>query len=217
MCEHCLPQQGLSRRALLGAAGAGALALMTGTPRMAAASAPSIAVAPGLDIWPRSAWADGRPPLGPIEQEDVRFLLVHHTASSNSYSESGAIDIMRGAYDLHTGPDKGWPDVAYNFFVDRFGRVFEARAGSIDGAVVADATGGSQGFAQLVCIIGNFTSEMPSASALSSAGRVLAWMADRFEIDTRPGSTVDFVSRGSNLWPVGTPVVARVRSPDTAI
>ena len=78
-------------------------------------------------------------------------------------AEPGAIDIMRGAYDLHTGPDKGWPDVAYNFFVAPDGSVWEGRAGSLDGPVTADATGGNQGYSQLVCLLGNHVDVPPTA------------------------------------------------------
>ncbi len=55
----------------------------------------------------------------------------------------------------HTGPDKGWPDIAYNFMVDRFGQIFEARAGSLAGPVAGSATGGNQGFSQLCCFLGH--------------------------------------------------------------
>ncbi len=86
--------------------------------------------------------------------------------------------------------------------------MFEARAGSLGGAVVADATGGSQGFAQLVCLLGDFTNTMPSNEAITSLTRVLAWLADRHGVATTPGSIVSFISRGSNKWPAGTEVTA---------
>ncbi|MEQ1694146.1 MAG: carboxyl transferase domain-containing protein, partial [Gemmatimonas sp.] len=92
--------------------------------------------------------------------EDVRFLLIHHTATSNNPA-GGAIEVLRQTYGYQTGPAKNWPDVCYEFFVDRDGLVYEGRKGALAGPVVADATGGSQGFAQLVCLIGNFTSVLP--------------------------------------------------------
>ncbi|MEO6126189.1 MAG: N-acetylmuramoyl-L-alanine amidase [Ilumatobacteraceae bacterium] len=140
--------------------------------------------------------------------EEVRFLLVHHTASSNKYQPDGVASILLGAYRFHVSAEKGFADICYNFLIDRFGRVWEGRAGSIDGPVTADATGGSQGFAQLVCLIGDFTSELPTPEALDALTRILAWMADRFGVDTTPGATVEFVSRGSNRWSAGENVVA---------
>ncbi len=167
-----------------------------------------IEVDPGLVIRPRSAWAgEQRPPSGPLTAEtDVRFLLVHHSASSNDYTEADVASTIQGFHAFHTGPDKGWPDIAYNFMIDRFGTVWEARTGSLDGPVIGDATGGNQGFSQLVCLIGDFTSEPPPKVALDSLVRTLAWLADRSSLDTSPGATTRFVSRGSNRHAAGVEV-----------
>jgi len=35
---------------------------------------------------------------------------------------------------------------------------------------------------------------------------LLAWLADSYAVDTAPGATARFTSRGSNRWPVGAPV-----------
>lgn len=184
--------------------------LMSDEGSMTLADMPEVApvvVTTGLEIWPRGAWAVDRPPKSGVRPEpDVRFLLVHHTASSNTYTADRVAAVIRQIYDFHTGPEKRWPDVCYNFFVDRYGGVWEGRAGSLTGPVRADATGGSQGFGQLVCLIGDFTSEMPTDAALDSTRRTLAWLADRYRIETTPGAVVTFVSRGSNRWPVGTSV-----------
>jgi hypothetical protein len=42
------------------------------------------------------------------------------------------------------------------------GSIWETRAGSLAGPVVADATGGNQGYAQLVCLIGDFENQAPA-------------------------------------------------------
>jgi hypothetical protein len=77
---------------------------------------------------------------------------------------------------------------------------------------MADATGGSQGFAQLVCLLGNFVDDEPSAEMLSSLEQVLAWLGGRYSIDTSTGATTSFLSRGSNRWPVGENVTVRTIS-----
>ena len=156
MCGPSAPdppgRPGPSRRQVL-LAGAAA-PLLVRLPR----AVPTVALG-GVEVQPRSAWGADLMPKGPLAQEaagDVRFLLVHHTASSNSYAEAGVAGLLRGFYGFHTG-EKGWPDIAYNFLVDRFGRVWEGRTGSLDAPVKVDATGGSQGFAQLACFIGDHT------------------------------------------------------------
>jgi hypothetical protein len=210
------PGDGWSRRDLFvtGAIAASALAAPRGDgdpvrPKRGKA----VQVSPPIDIAPRSAWATGRPPKWDIPPEEVKFLLVHHTASTNAYSAADVPGILRQTYDWQTSPAKGWPDVCYHFFVDRFGRVWEGRAGSLAGPVVADATGGNQGYAQLVCLVGDFTSQMPSAPALEALATTLAWLAGRYSVDTSPGASVQFVSRGSQRWPRGTIVTTATVAP----
>lgn len=172
-------------------------------------------VAEGLDVIPRAAWGDDLPPTGPLRSEDVRFLLVHHTASTFLLDDPRRV--IRSVYAFHTGPQKRWPDVAYNFFVAPDGSVWEGRAGSLDEAVEADATGGNQGFAQLVCLIGDHSLTPPSTVAQDALVRTLAWLADRHRLGVHRGATARFVSRGSNRYPAGTPVATPVISPHRAV
>src|SRR5688500_5662024 len=100
---------------------------------------------PPFPIHRREEWGADLAPKGPLEVEapgDVRFLLVHHSVSGNDYAPEAVAPEIRSFYALHTGPEKGWPDVAYNFFVDRFGEIWEGRQGSVGAPVKASATGG---------------------------------------------------------------------------
>jgi hypothetical protein len=148
-----------------------------------------------------------------MQAEDVRFLLVHHSATSNFVPDPRSL--IRGVFAFHTSSAKGWPDVAYNFFVAPDGSVWEGRAGSIDGAVAADATGGNQGYSQLVCLLGNHSTVAPTPAAQNSLVRTLAWMAGRFSLNTYADAATTFVSRGSNKFPAGatitTPIVSAHR------
>ena len=185
----------LTRRQFIGAAAGFALACSVPAP-------PARAVT----IQPRSSWATDRPPKGPLSAEEVRFLIVHHSASRNGHSGAEAPGILRGYYDYHTSPEKGWNDIAYNFLIDAEGGIWEGRAGSLDGPVAGDATGGNQGFSQLVCLIGDYHTVAPSSASLSSLVSVLAWLADRYDLPTAPGAQVTFRSRGSNKHPSGASV-----------
>lgn len=162
--------------------------------------------AAGLTINPRSSWGADLPPKGPLSSEDVKFLIVHHSASNNGHTGADAPRILRGWYAFHTSPEKGWNDIAYNFVIDSEGGIWEARQGSLAGAVAGDATGGNQGFTQLVCIIGDYNAVNPTRASLDSLARLLAWLADRYGVSTAPGAQVTFTSRGSNLWSKGTEV-----------
>ena len=153
---------------------------------------------------PRSAWADVGA-AGPLEVEEVRFLLVHHTASSTQHQAEDVPEILRRIRSFHVD-SRGWNDIAYNFLIDRYGSVWEGREGSMDGPVRGDATGGNQGYSQLVCLIGDFTDAPPTEEAQQALVATLSWLAARYGIDVSPGASVSFVSRGSNRWPEGTEV-----------
>ena len=199
------PGHGVSRRTVLRAAVTLPAAALLGT---AALTRAANAAGPLL-VHPRAAWAADLPPVGPLPEEapgDVRFLLVHHTASTNDYGEGDTVGQLRSFFRYHIGAEKGWPDIAYNFLVDRYGGVWEGRSGSTQGPVIPSATGGTQGFAQLACFIGDHTEVAPTAEARTSMLRLLAVLADRYGVDTAPGATTTFVSRGSNRWARGESV-----------
>jgi N-acetylmuramoyl-L-alanine amidase len=191
------------------------LAFAPGAAATAATSQATMAPNPakyGLDVHPRADWADAGKSL-PIKGElkaepDVRMLLVHHSATRNTYTEAGVADQLRSVYSWHTGKEKGWPDIAYNFLVDRFGGVWEGRAGSLAGPIAGSATGGNQGFTQLVTMIGDFTTEAPTAAQQDSVVRMLATLADAYGIDTALGATATFTSKGSNKHKAGKKVSA---------
>lgn len=170
-------------------------------------------VAPGLSIHPRADWGADLPPKWAMPPEVVKFLLVHHTATSNDISDPRSL--IRGVYAFHTSSAKRWPDVAYNFFVAPDGSVWEGRAGSIAGPVTADATGGNQGYSQLVCLLGNYVDVAPTAAAQASLVRTLSWLAGRFSLNTYADASTTFVSRGSNKFAAGqtitTPIVSAHR------
>lgn len=156
-------------------------------------------------IRPREAWAAGlsHPDPLPVE-DDVTFLLVHHTETPNGDSPEGVVRRLRSIHAFHTG-EKGWKDVAYNFFVDAYGRIWEGRAGSLEAPVRGDATGGSQGHAILCCFVGDHSRVPPTEAAQAAMGSLLGRLAVQYGVDLAAPS-VTFVSRGSNRWPAGSTV-----------
>ncbi|WP_432557971.1 N-acetylmuramoyl-L-alanine amidase [Granulicoccus sp. GXG6511] len=191
---------GVSRRGML-IAGLGAMAAFglagAGTSAYAGPARPA--------IHPRADWAGGRSASGTLKDEDVRFLIIHHSESPNTEKPGSIPGRLRSFFDYHTGT-KGWPDVAYNFFVDPFGEIWEGRTGSLAGPVRGDATGGSQGYAQLCCFVGDHTASLPTDAAMTAMTALVAWLADRYRIDLAGSQSIAFTSRGSNRWPKGTEV-----------
>ena len=71
----------------------------------------------------------------------IKACVVHHTADPGSYSQSEVPAVIRGMYRYHT-VTLGWSDLGYNFVVDRFGGIWEGRAGGITLPVVGAHAGG---------------------------------------------------------------------------
>jgi hypothetical protein len=102
------------------------------------------------------------------------MAFVHHTQSPNGYS-AGEVPAMLRAIFLFHRDVRGWNDIGYNFVVDLFGRIFEARAGGIDEAVVGAQAGGYNLVSTGAAVLGDFGSSPISAPAAGALERLLAW------------------------------------------
>lgn len=209
----------LSRREVLASLGARVAFSRTGSATATTASGqgpvpipvPTWDNAYGVVVTPRSGWVPAKAPI--VDNLDIEpsvaVLIVHHSETSNSYAVEDVPKVLRSFRSYHLSRKKGWPDVAYNFFVDRFGGVWEGRTGSIAAAVAGSATGGNQGSSQLVCLVGNHNTVSPSEAALASLTRLLAALADHYLLPTGSETTTEFVSNGSTRWPTGEIVRTR--------
>ena len=77
----------------------------------------------GLVVTSRAGWVPDTAPIvsGLSTEAAVAVLVVHHSETSNGYAVEDVPKVLRSFRAYHVSPKKGWPDVAYNFFVDRFG------------------------------------------------------------------------------------------------
>ena len=127
------------------------------------------------EIVPRAAWgAEGcvprvRPRVGRVE-----FGMVHHTVSANAYAPEDGPGMILAICRYHRNAN-GWNDIGYNFLVDRYGRIYEGRAGGIDQAVAGAQAQGWNSVSTSVANVGTFTAEGQTPAALSALGRLLAW------------------------------------------
>ena len=206
----------LSRRGALAALGATVAFARTGQVPAAATAVtqppqPTWGNAYGLVVAPRSAWVPTNAPVvANLDVEpSVAVLIVHHSETSNTYAVEDGPKVLRSFRAYHMSRKKGWPDVAYNFFVDRFGGVWEGRTGSLIAPVAGSATGGNQGGSQLVCLVGNHHTVPPTEAALASLTNLLATLADHYMLPLEPDATTEFASRGSTRWPAGATVRTR--------
>lgn len=175
-----------------------------GTVAKPAASA--FAMAADVPVISRAQWgADESLRRGApsIAAQGVRMAFVHHTVNSNSYGPDEADDMIRGIYAFHTQA-RGFNDIGYNFIVDRFGRVFEGRAGGIDKAVIGAHAEGFNTNSTGVAVLGDYTSVDPGPAVIDALQRLLAWKLDVHHVDPRGWTQV--VSRGSPKYPEGAVV-----------
>jgi putative cell wall-binding protein len=156
-------------------------------------------------IVPRAGWGanEAYRTCCPRYADAVRVGIVHHTDTTNSYSSAEAPGVIRAIYYYHTHT-RGFDDIAYNFLIDRYGTIYEGRAGGVDrpviGAHTAGMNTGTTGFA----LIGNFTSALPTQAAGLALERLIAW---KFDVHHIPVSgSVQMVSGGSDLFAPGSTV-----------
>ncbi|HET9721364.1 MAG TPA: N-acetylmuramoyl-L-alanine amidase [Solirubrobacteraceae bacterium] len=126
-------------------------------------------------ILARRGWARGRArPRHAPEYGSIKLGFVHHTVNPNGYS-AGEVPAMLTAifaYHVHV---RGWWDIGYNFVIDRFGRIWEARAGGIDMPVIGAQAGGYNAESTGVAMLGDFMNVIPSPAAIRSLEQLLAW------------------------------------------
>ena len=120
---------------------------------------------------PRADWGGDRViPRARPAYGSVEVAFVHHTESANTYGpdDSAAIVLAIAKYHRDT---KGWNDVGYNFLVDRFGRIYEGRAGGIDLPVIGAHTQGYNARSTGIAIIGSFTGRARHRTRRSTPSR----------------------------------------------
>jgi hypothetical protein len=119
------------------------------------------------------SWRSGTPKIA----NQVHMGVVHHTAHAvgdraNSYTQAEAPGIMRAMYSYHT-KTLGWSDLGYNVVVDRFGNVYEGRAGGFDQAVIGAHASGFNTGSFGVSVMGDFRQVQAPAAAIASLTRVI--------------------------------------------
>lgn len=104
----------------------------------------------------------------------IKGVVVHHTAGTNNYSPSQVPAILRGIYAFHT-KDRGWNDIAYNFLVDKWGRVWEGRYGGVSRAVQGAHATGYNTQTMGVSVLGDYNKVSVPSAAVTSVAKVIAW------------------------------------------
>jgi hypothetical protein len=158
-------------------------------------------------IVPREVWgADecGAPRTDP-SYGTVQMGVVHHTVNANGYRPQDSAAIVLAICRYHRDV-KGWHDIGYNFLVDRYGQVFEGRAGGIDEAVIGAHAQGYNAVSTGVANIGTFTGVAQTAAAVHATAQLLAWKLSLHGAPVQGSVTVLSGGGASNRYPAGAPV-----------
>ena len=147
-------------------------------------------------------WRDAKPRLN----HTIKQVHIHHTATGNRYSRRDVPALLRGIYRYHTH-NLGWSDIGYNFLVDRFGRIWQGRAGGVGRPVRGAHTLGFNETSTGVSVLGTFTNKAPRRKVLTAIVRLAAWRLDHYK--RRPAGRVKVRSQGSDKYAPGD----RVRLP----
>ena len=145
----------------------------------------------------RAEWgADENATRDSLRSSELKAMYVHHTAGSNTYSRDQAASIVKGIHSYHV-KSNGWPDIGYQFLVDRFGTIYEGRRGSLDELIVGAQAGGYNTNTIGVSGLGNFhgTGVKPSSAMIDGIVQVLSWQAHKWDLD--PTGTVRLMTGGS--------------------
>ncbi|MBT5138784.1 MAG: hypothetical protein HOH36_00760 [Acidimicrobiaceae bacterium] len=150
---------------------------------------------PGLEIIDRHNWTNRERKntidcvigssvfsLGCRSDVGIRHAIVHHTVNVNSYTEADVPDLLDGIQRYHMDT-RGWDDIAYNFVIDRFGRIWQGRQADMFEPISGGHTTGLNAESVGVALLGTFTDRDPGQPMVNSLGILLGWKLGLHGVD----------------------------------
>jgi hypothetical protein len=157
-------------------------------------------------IVPRSAWgADAVPPRAAPSYGVIEAAFVHHTVGTNDYAPGDSAGIVLGIARYHRDTN-GWNDIGYNFLVDKYGQVFEGRAGGIEAAVVGAQAQGYNAQSTGIACLGTFSAVAQSEPGMQALARLIGWKLSLHAVPVAGQVTLTSAGGASNRYSSGTPV-----------
>jgi uncharacterized protein with LGFP repeats len=167
------------------------------------------ALAPKPSIVTRASWgADlaegGCPPRRPAQTGVVAAAVIHHTVNANDYLPEEAAGIVLGICRFHVYGN-GWDDIGYNALVDRYGVLYEGRAGGLKYPLVGAQAQGFNDQTTAIASIGEHGTLGITPETRRSIIHYLAWKMGVSQAKPANG-LVSMTSGGGseNKFPAGT-------------
>ena len=130
---------------------------------------------------------------------------MHHTVTANDYTREEAPAAVLAMCRYHRNSN-GWNDIGYNFLVDRFGTIYEGRAGGIDQPVVGAQAQGYNAQSTGIANIGTYTSTGQTPEALNAMAALIRWKLPIEGAPTAGTTTLTSAGGSSNRFPAGRQV-----------
>jgi N-acetylmuramoyl-L-alanine amidase len=161
---------------------------------------------PQPGIVPRADWGASQcPPRSAPDYGEVKAAYIHHTVSLNDYSPEEAPGIVLAICRYHRNSN-GWNDIGYNFLVDRYGVIYEGRAGGIGEAVVGAQAQGFNSQTTGVASIGDHSSVQVTPETLAAAARLIRWKLPLHAAATSGKVTLVSAGGSASRYPAGARV-----------
>ena len=172
------------------------------------ALAPASARAAGAqpEIVSRAEWGASQcAPRDTPQSGEVQTAFVHHTVNANDYSREQARSMVLGICRYHRNSN-GWDDIGYNFLVDKYGTIYEGRAGGVDRPVVGAQVQGWNHLSTGIANLGTHTSVPQNDVALDALARLIAWKLPLHGVPTNGQVTLTSGGGSANRYPAGRQV-----------
>ena len=194
-------------------------------------TSPQGAVVSRPEIVSRSQWGadeskrDKTPRMG----SNIIAGFIHHTATTSNYTPEQAPGQIRNLYAYFTQSLK-YADMGYNFLVDKYGTIYEGRAGCVRGSsapcdgpslpVQGAHTAGMNEDTFAISAVGNFDTVKPTkesaALMVDSISQLMAWKLAPYGLDPKavaqiPSTDNSGKSRYSYGQIASTPVISAHR------
>jgi hypothetical protein len=174
--------------------------------RRARVSARRQVAGPSVRVITRTEWGgDSVPPRAAADYGTVECAFVHHTVTTNDYAPEDSAGIVLGIARYHRDSN-GWNDLGYNFLVDKYGQVFEGRAGGIDAPVIGAQAQGYNSVSTGIAVLGTHTSLAASEPTMEALARLIGWKLTLHGVPVQGQVTVTSAGGASNRYRAGTPV-----------
>ena len=154
----------------------------------------------------RADWGASQcPPRSGPSYGSVKAAHIHHTVSLNDYAPEEAPGIVLGICRYHRNSN-GWSDIGYNFLVDKYGVLYEGRAGGMDEPVIGAQAQGFNSQTTGISNIGNHSSVPQSPEAIAAMARLIRWKLPLHGVPTDGEVTLVSAGGGSSRYPAGAAV-----------